>query len=160
MAVRGVAAGGTHDDSDRDDEGQRQCDVQDRTEGAMHPVVPEDGQCSGAERGDGRYQCRVPTERALQSLPEQHRVCDVERQVREEGRDQRNDHAAISELRAGLDHLGQAHLRSLRGVEGHEQRAEGDADRTREDGPAERETHRRADEPDRDGEVLEVAEEP
>jgi hypothetical protein len=45
-------------------------------------------------------------------------------------------------------------------VEGHEQRAEADAQGSRQDGPAERQAQRRADEADRDREVLEVPQEP
>jgi hypothetical protein len=75
-------------------------------------------------------------------------------------REQGNHDAAVTELGPGLDHLRQAEHRALGGVEGHEQRAEPDAQRAGQDRPAQRQSHRRADETDRDREVLEVAQEP
>ena len=102
----------------------------------------------------------VPAERAVQAGAHQHLVGHVERHVGEQHGEQGDDHAAVAQLGPGLDHLRQPEHRALGGVEGHEQRAERDAEHAGQDRPAQREAQGRADEADRDGEVLEVAEEP
>jgi hypothetical protein len=68
--------------------------------------------------------------------------------------------SAVAHLGPGLDHLGQPEHRALGGVEGHEQRAERDAEHAGQDRPAQGQAERGTDEADRDGEVLEVAQEP
>ena len=102
----------------------------------------------------------APAEQMVEALGDEHRIHHVESGEGEQGADQRQDHAAIAELRARLDHLRQAQVRPLAGVEGHEQRAEQDAERAGDGGVGKTQPHPRPDEPDGDGEELEITEEP
>ena len=70
------------------------------------------------------------------------------------------NHAAITELRAGLDHLRQSHFRPLGAMEGHEQGAEHDAQCAGQGSPQGGQAEGGADEADGNGEEVEVAEEP
>jgi hypothetical protein len=67
---------------------------------------------------------------------------------------------AAAELGPRLDHLGQAHRRTLVGVEGHEEGSEPHSEDDREDGPSQAQSHRRAGESDDEGGQDEVAGEP
>ena len=155
-----VAAGVPDEDGDRDDRVARERDDQQEPEDPVHPVIAEDRQQRREHRGAGRHQVGVPAERAVQPGAHQHLVGDVEGHVGEQHGEQRDHHAAVAHLGPGLDHLRQAEHRALGGVEGHEQRAEPDAQRAGHDRPAQRQAQRGADEADRDGEVLEVPQEP
>jgi len=117
-------------------------------------------QRGGEHRGDDRHGAGAPAERAMQPAGHQHLVGDVEGHVGKQHGEQRDHHAAVAELGPGLDHLRQPEYRALGGVEGHEQRAEPDAEYAGQNRPAQRQAERRADEADRDGEVLEVPEKP
>ena len=157
---RGLTAGVAEQDRDRDDRVAGQRDDQQEPEHPVHPVVAEDRQQGRQDGGAGRHQAAAPAERAVQAGRHQDLIGDVEGHVGEEDREQRDDHAPVAELGSGLDHLRQAEHRALGGVEGHEQRAEPDAERAGQDRPAHRQAQADADEADRDREVLEVAEEP
>ena len=157
---RGGAAGVADQDGDRDDRVARERDDQQEPEDPVHPVVAEDGQGRGQDRGDDGDQGRVPAERPVQPAGQQHLVGHVEGHVGEQHGEQRDHDAAVAELGPGLDHLGQAEHRALGGVERHEQRAEPDAEHAGQDRPAQGQAQGGADEADRDREVLEVAQEP
>ena len=157
---RGGAAGVADQDRDRDDRVARERDDQQEPEHPVHPVVAEDGQGRGQDRGDDGDQGRVPAERPVQPAGQQHLVGHVEGHVGEQHGEQRDHDAAVAELGPRLDHLGQAEHRSLGGVERHEQRAEADAEHAGQDRPAQGQAQGGADEADRDREVLEVAQEP
>ncbi|MNV23137.1 hypothetical protein D3C71_1141390 [compost metagenome] len=102
----------------------------------------------------------VEAEQRVQPLHHQHQVDDVEAGEHEQRRQQHQDHPAITELRAGLDHLRQAKVRALRAVKRHEQRAEHDAQRAGERGPERGQADAWANEADGHGEEGEIAEEP
>jgi hypothetical protein len=66
-------------------------------------------------------------DRAVRRLAGQDRVEDVEARVLQVGEQPHQQGTDVAELRARLDHLRQAELRALRGVERHEERPEQDA---------------------------------
>ena len=93
----------------------------------VQQVVTEDRQRGRDHRDRHRDHCGVETEQRVQALQHQQQVDDVEPGEHEQRRQQHQDHPAITELRAGLDHLRQAEVRALGAVKRHEQRAEHDA---------------------------------
>jgi hypothetical protein len=103
---------------------------------------------------------RVPAEDGLQTGLDDHHVDDVEADEGEERADEWHQHAAVAELCARLDHLGQAEHRTLGGMKGHEQRAERDTGKAGHDRPPKGQAQTGADEAERQGERLEVADEP
>src|SRR5829696_6396458 len=155
-----VAASGPKQDGDGQDcvEGER--DPEQRPEHQVHPVVAVDSDKCGDNRDRGHHQGWGPAKEAVQAAGDEHRVYDVERDVGEESRKERQHNAAVAELCARLHHLRQPKLRALDGVEGHEERAEEDAERPGEDCPPHRQPERWTDESDGDREELEVAQEP
>ncbi|MNZ78538.1 hypothetical protein D3C78_971150 [compost metagenome] len=126
----------------------------------MHQVVAVDRQQrTDQHHGDGD-DGRVDAEHMFQAVHDQRDVHHVESDEHEHGRHQRQDHPAITELGAGLDHLRQSHFRALGAVERHENGAEHDAQGTGEQGPQCGQAEARADKADGDGEEVEVAQEP
>ena len=87
----------------------------------------------------------------------------VKRAVTDEG-DERDapdeQRAEIAELRARLDHLGQAKLGSLRRMKRHEEGPEGAAKQDRDRHPDEVAAERHSDEADRDGREVRAASKP
>ncbi|MNV11858.1 hypothetical protein D3C71_1024390 [compost metagenome] len=126
----------------------------------MHQIVAVDRQQRADQHHGHRDDGRVNTEHMLQPVHDQRDVHHVETDEHKHRRHQRQDHPAITELGAGLDHLRQAHFRTLRTVEGHENRAEHDAERAGQHRPQRRQTQARADKTDGDGEEVEIAEKP
>ncbi|MCY1523751.1 hypothetical protein D9M68_586580 [compost metagenome] len=126
----------------------------------MHQVVTVDRQQRPDRDHDAGHGNRVQPEDALEAADDQRDVHHVEADEHEHGRHQRQHHAPIAELGAGLDHLRQPHFRPLGTVEGHEQGAEHDAQRTGQGGPQGRQPEARPDETYGNGEEVEVAEEP
>ena len=88
-------------------EHDRQRDDEDRPEHAVHPVVAPDRDDRGQDRDRHRHHVCVPAERLLKALRQQHLIGHIERQIGEQHRNQRYEHAAVAELGAGLDHLRQ-----------------------------------------------------
>ena len=97
---------------------------------------------------------------ASDGRPGQHGVEDVEDGVLEVGEKPHKESADVAELRAGLDHLGQAQLRSLRRVGRNEERSNEHADGDRDQGPDQVPARGDADEPHRRCGDLRVAHEP
>jgi len=106
------------------DEIERQADPEQRPEDDVQPVMAENGDGRRHHPQPQRHGGDVPAEEMVQPLADQHRIHHIEAGEGEQRAHQRNDDAAIAELRAGLDHLRQAEIRPLAGMEGHEQRAE------------------------------------
>ncbi|MNG07526.1 hypothetical protein D3C84_908320 [compost metagenome] len=96
----------------------------------------------------------------FKAVHDQRDVHHVEADEHKHRRHQGQDHPAITELGTGLDHLRQAHFRTLRAVKGHEDGAEHNAQRTGQHCPQRRQTEAWADETDGDGEEVEIAEKP
>ena len=126
----------------------------------MEQVVPIDGEGRRDDRGSHHDGQRVPAEDAVEAASQQDHVHDVEQHEGHERPEQGDDDAAVAKLAARLDHLRKPQVRSLRRVEGHEQGAERDTQRPGQDRLEHREPDRGPDEPDRDREELEVAQEP
>jgi hypothetical protein len=145
---------------ERDERIERQRGDERPREGAMHQVMPVDReQCADGDRRDGD-ETAVDAEDVVHAVDHQRHVDDIEANEHEQRGEQRDDDAAIAELRARLDHLRQPHFGPLRAVERHEQRAEHDAERAGERRPARRQAHAGPDETDRDREKVEIAEKP
>ncbi|SLE96874.1 Uncharacterised protein [Mycobacteroides abscessus subsp. massiliense] len=105
----------------------------------MQPVVSENGQHSSRGRHCHRDEVLVPAEGPVQSHSDQHLIGNIERHIREQRGEQRNEHTPIAELSTRLDHLRQPHMRPLGCMKRHEQRPDNDSGRARHDRPPERE---------------------
>ncbi len=111
----------------------------------------------GDQHGDDD---RVPAEDRLQPRLDDDDVHHVEADEGEQGSDKRQQYTAVAELCPRLDHLRQTEHGALGGVKRHEQGAERDSGQARDDRPSQRQTEAGADESEREGERLEVADEP
>ncbi|MNY16298.1 hypothetical protein D3C86_1495560 [compost metagenome] len=80
--------------------------------------------------------------------------------VDEDGRRKGHDGTSTTKLCPRLDHLRQAQLGSLVGVQGHEQRTKASADGHRQDTPENSQAHARPSEADHHGKKDKVAGEP
>ena len=147
-------------DARRQQRVQRQAQPKARTKNPVQPVVAVDRDADRGGRGDERHGGFVPAEDPIQASCHEHGIRDVEADEGEQRSEQHDDHAAIAELSARLDHLRHSELGALRGVEGNEQGAEQDAQRAGERGEPEAQAHARPDETDRDREKMEIPEEP
>src|SRR5580704_8529145 len=126
----------------------------------MQPIMPVHRDTGGDAGRYERHERCVPTENSLEAVRDEHGVGHFETDKREEGADEHDHHAAIAELRPRLDHLRQTELGALRGVEGHEDRTEKYPQGARQRGVPKAQSHARADEADRNGKKMEIAQEP
>ncbi|MNK97637.1 hypothetical protein D3C87_1179810 [compost metagenome] len=92
---------------------QRQGRQQGPLEGLVHQVVAVDRQQRADQHHDHGDDGRVNAEHMFKAVHDQRDVHHVETNEHKHRRHQRQDHPAITELGAGLDHLRQAHFRAL-----------------------------------------------
>src|ERR1700689_2190758 len=90
----------------------------------------------------------------------EHLIEGVVADVGDQGHRPHQQRADVAELRPRLDHLRQPELRSLRGVKGHEECAEGTAEHHRNGGPQQIATERDAEYTDGECRQMGIAGEP
>ena len=123
-------AGRVVDEKERDRE-----DPEDENHGIGEPplslvdqVISDQCDDEGHDRRDDNPQLGRAVRGAAHSVASQDGVENVEAGVLDVGEEPDQERPDVAELRARLDHLRQAELGSLRGVERHEQRADQHAD--------------------------------
>ena len=126
----------------------------------MQQVITHHGDHDADHNQRGVPEPRRARQNQLQSLGHHDDAEHDKTDVDKNSRGKRHDGAAAAELRAGLDHLRQAHLRPLIGVQGHEHGTETGTEDDRQYAPQSAQPHARANEADHHGKKHEVAGEP